>query len=138
MTERATLILSDEQIKNILASYYLSDIDLNTNEQIIKSLELSYKIITKKIGMTIEFILAYKKNVKLVGDINKEFVISIEDLNDIINEQLAEEGYEVFSMEEHLSSNKNSVEPSVIRDAKYIKYNLKKKQKVKTKKKGWR
>ena len=139
MKERATLVLSEEQIKNILASYYLSNIDLKTNEQIIKSLRLDYKIITKKTGMNIDFILTYEKKIESLDvDINKEFVVSIEDLNNIINEKFAEEGYEIDSLEEHLRSESNPAERTGVSDFKYIKYNLKKNEKVKIKKKGWR
>lgn len=145
MKERATLILNEEQIKRILFYYYIattpasSEMDEEIDEEMLNDLKFESKIIYNKKGMHIDFILTYKDQIEsLDADVEKEIIISIEDLNNIINKRLAEEEYEIDTLEEHLSNNVNSVEPSAIRDFKYIKYNLKKKQKVKTKKKGWR
>ena len=139
MKERATLILSEEQIKKILFFHYLAELDSKTNDDIFNNLEFVSKIKYDRKGTHISFILEYKKHIESFdGNITKEFIVSIEDLNNIINERLIEEEYEIESLEEHLLTDENSIEPSAIRNFKYIKYNLKKKQKVKTKKKGWR
>jgi len=145
MKESATLILNEEQIKRILFYYYIattpasSEMDEEIDEEMLNDLKFESKIIYNKKGRHIDFILTYKNQIEsLDADVEKEIVVNIDDLNNIINQRLTEEKYEIDSLEEHLSTEFNQGERTFENSFRYIKYNLKKKEKVKTKKKGWR
>ena len=137
MEERSILILNKEQIEQILFEYYFSEYDERIKEQILKSLKLNYKItiqyvVTETIK-TIKFILKYKIPIDSLDNfVHNEIILSLNDLNNIINEKLSNEEYKVDRA--YIDSGFSLSDKRL----KCIKYYLKKNEKVKTKKKGWR
>jgi len=132
MEERLILRFNCEQIEKILFEYYFGD---NKNkEQISKTLKMDYKIINRKLICTtitdITFILSYEEQ---VGTITRQFIIELQDLNKIINEKFASQGFEIDYMEENIDHRLDSQQKKKLNG---LKYNLKRKEEVKVKKKG--
>ena len=140
MEERATLTLNSEEIKNILFKHYFGDYFDNVKEKIIETLIMDYKIVNEnqfgKIRKNIYFIIKYEKQLATLDkSITREIIIDLKELTNIINDKISNEGYEIATLRENImyGTKDNSKDK-----LNFITYNLKKKEKVKTKKRGWK
>lgn len=99
---------------------------------------MNYEITKKQsLGSTVTnivFILSYEEASEILEtNITQQVVIELKDLNDIINEKFSTQGFEIDYLEENIKysfDEKHSLS--------YLKYNLKRKEEVKVKKRGWK
>lgn len=135
MEEKTTLTLDYKAIKNILAKHYFW-IDYQTKEESYDTTNLEIKFIekgrTKKIA---QFILTYEKIIDpLSSPIKKQYIISQDDFNNIIDQNLLNEGYKIDDFEYMIRYGLNNGATML----NCIKFKLKKREKTKTKTRGWR
>ena len=138
MEEYAILNLDHSRIEKILFEYYFKDYGPAGKEKIGKTFHVECNV-KNKIGLisltkSVEFLAEYYTPVdSLAGAICEKIAFSLTDFNNIINEIVGIHGYKIDYLEIESKNNSNDKE---VLDC--LKYNLKKKEKVKTKKKGWR
>ena len=129
MEERATLTLNCEEIKNILFKYYFGE-----HKEIVENGKMTYELLRAEGGsmyaMDINFILSYDEKIESLNcSINREFIVGLYDLTKIIKEQILDYTYKVESLYKYVDDDDN---------LSCITYKLSKKEKVKTKKRGWK
>ena len=140
MEERATIVLYHKDIEEILFDYYFGESHPEVKKQIENTGKMLCSIKEKKGLVTtktyIDFILMYRMPIKSLGkDITEEIDVSLTDLWDIINEKISNQGYEIDDVEDNLiyGFGENSSDR-----LNFLTFHLKKKEKVKTKKRGWK
>lgn len=132
MEERGNLNLDRKTLKSILCNNYIK-MDYKINQEVYDTAELEIKFLEiKEHKKVVQFIIKYIKTIDSLSlPIVKEYIISQDELNNIINDNLSSEGYEIDTFDYDVDKNDKSFLNS-------IEYKLKKKEKVKTKKRGWK
>lgn len=140
MEESASIVLYYKDIEDILFNYYFEDSDLETIKQIKNTRQMLCNIKTKngvlKTAHYINFTLMYRKSIESLNkDITEKIDVSLTDLWNIINEKISDKGYEIDDIDSKFiyPFGENSV-----KRLEFITFHLKKKENVKTKKRGWR
>ena len=136
MKEKATFTLGIEQIREILTDYYFKNVD----KKIMNKIQFSYEVIRKDCFVTIKnqviFVIKYSEYIESLGNsITKELVITEKDLNNIINEKLSNEGYQIDTLDMDIVAISKSEDKYGIKSITYI---LNEKEKAKIKRKGWK
>ena len=139
MKEYAILRLEPSRIEKILFEYYFKDYGPAGKAKIEQTFKVACNV-KNKIGLissvkSAEFVLEYYTPVSsLDGAMCEKISLSLNDFNNIINEIVSSQGYEIDYLD--IRSINNYSEGKEVLTC--LEYNLKKKTKVKTKKKGWR
>ena len=138
MTESASIVLWRKDIEDILFDYYFGKSHPNIKKQIEETGKMYCSIKTKKGLITekryIDFTLMYEIIVESLGkSIKEQKTVSLTELWNIINEKISDKGYEIDYIEDNLTYGfDENTEPGL----NFITFYLKKKENVKTKKKG--
>ena len=138
MKERTTLSLDYEEIKNILFKHYFGEYFDNVKEKIVETLIMDHRIVNEnhfgKIRKNIYFTIRYQNQLATLGkSVIREIVIDLKELTNIINDKISNEDYEIETLTENICYGLKGNSKDKLN---FITYNLKKKEKVKTKKKG--
>ena len=137
MKENNSLEINAEELKCILAKHYFW-IDFQTNSLSCNSvsLEIEYEYNKEKIFTDrekIKFILKYDKKINsFERPIKKQYIITKDEVIDILNKTLLKEGYKI----DNFVSNINTI--NYKEELNFISLDLRKKGNVKMKKKGRR
>ena len=137
MKENNSLEINAEELKCILAKHYFW-IDFQTNSLSCNSvsLEIEYEYNKEKIFTDrekIKFILKYDKKINsFERPIKKQYIITKDEVIDILNKTLLKEGYKI----DNFVSNINTI--NYKDELNFISLDLRKKGNVKMKKKGRR
>ena len=139
MEEYAILNLDQSRIENILFEYFFKGYGPSGRAKIQPTFKVECNV-KNKIGLvfsakSVEFILEYYTPVdSLNGAICNKINLSLRDFNNIINEIVSSDGYEIDYLDIKSINDYSDKKEKFA----YVEYKLKKKEKVKTKKKGWR
>lgn len=138
MRESASIVLYRKDIEDILFDYYFGESHPNIKKQIEETGKMYCSIKTKKGLVTdkryIDFTLMYDIIVESLGKaITEQVTVSLTELWNIVNEKIAAQGYEIDEIDDNLTYGfGENTEPGL----NFITLYLKKKENVKTKKKG--
>ena len=138
MKESASIVLYCKDIEDILFDYYFGESHPNIKKQIEETGKMYCSIKDKKGIITtkrhIDFTLMYEIiNESLGKSITEQITVSLTELWNIINEKIAYQGYEIDEIDDQLIYGfGENTEPRL----NFITFYLKKKENVKTKKKG--
>jgi len=138
MKESASIVLYRKDIEKILFDYYFGESHPKIKKQIEETGKMYCSIKTKngykKDKRYIDFTLSYEIIVEsLENSIIEQKTVSLTELCDIVNLKIAAQGYEIDKIDENLIYGfSENAEPGL----NFITFSLKKKEKVKTKKKG--
>ena len=140
MQESASIELYYNDIEDVLFKYYFKASDSETKKQIENTGKMLCNIKTKKGLVTtkkyIDFKLIYQSPIEsLECSITEQIDVSLTELCDIVNETISDRGYEIDEIDDNLiyGFGENSSDR-----LNYLTFYLKKKEQVKTKKKGCR
>lgn len=138
MEESASIVLYYKDIENILFDYYFDESHPEIKKQIENTGKMLCNIKTKKGIVTtkryINFILMYERPIKSLGHsmtVKKD--VTLTDLWNIINEKISDNGYEIDEVDDNLIY---GLQESSSDRLNFLTFHLKKKEKVKTKKRG--
>ena len=135
MKENASIVLYRKEIEDILFDYYFKECGIDSKKR-DETIEVNYNIESKtgvlKTTTKIEFEFNYKQTIESLT-INRKLTVTLQDLCDIINEKISNEGYEIDNVTDNLIYGfEDDAKPNL----NFLTFNLKKKEKVKTKMKG--
>ncbi|MBE6139054.1 MAG: hypothetical protein E7174_00915 [Firmicutes bacterium] len=138
MEESASIVLDYKDIENVLFNYCFKNSDQETKKQIENTGQMLCNIKTKKGIVTtkkhINFILMYERPVESLGyPMTEKVDVSLTELCNIINETISDRGYEIDEIDDNLIY---GLEENSSGRLNFLTFHLKKKEKVKTKKKG--
>lgn len=138
MKESASIVLYRKDIEDILFDYYLGNSHPKIKKQIEETGKMYCSIKDKKGIVTtkryIDFTLMYEIIVENLGKpITEQITVSLTELWNIVNEKISDKGYEIDEINETLKYGfGEETKPELF----FITFYLKKKENVKTKKKG--
>ena len=138
MEESASIVLDYKDIENILFDYYFGLYTPEAKKQVDETGKMLCNIKTKKGLLKTErsynFILMYEKPIKsLEHSMTVKKDVTLTDLWNIINEKISDNGYEIDEVDDNLIY---GLQESSSDRLNFLTFHLKKKEKVKTKKKG--
>lgn len=145
MKESATLRLEPSRIEKILFDYYFKDLDQVAKNKIEKTFKVKCNVKTKisliSISKSAEFVVEYYTPINsLGGAICQKIVLSLSDFNNIINEIVSSNGYEIDYLDiesiKYPNINYANFSSTGKETLACIEYNLKKKEKEKIKARG--
>ena len=135
MEQKETLIINNEELKSILAKYCFWQ-DYQTKEDCCMSTSLQIETKDKKNNQSdIQFILKYEKKLDSFNEpLRKEYVITKNEVINILNENLLNDGYKIDDFDCNIINGLNCSNKKL----NFISLELKKIEKEKTKKRGWK
>ena len=135
MEQKESLIIGSEELTSILAKHYFW-VDFQTKEDCYSStcLEIKSKDKEKK-QSEIQFILKYEKKLDSFKEpVKKEYIITKNEVINIINKNLLNEGYEIDNFDCNIIYGLNNSSERL----NFISLKLKQIGKIKTLKRGWK
>jgi len=135
MEEKETLVINCEELKSILAKYYFW-LDYQTKEDCYKTTILEIKSKDEQKNQSdIQFILkCEKKLVSFKEPVKKEYIISKNEVIDIINKKLLNDGYVIENFDCNIIYGLNNNSERL----NFISLKLKQIGKIKTLMRGWK
>ena len=136
MEENQTLRINGEELKCILAKHYFY-VDFQTNEDCYHSTSLEIKFENGQVDhRKIQFVLRYDKKLDSFNQpIKRQYIITKDEVINIINKILLADGYNVDDFNCNVTYGRHNNDKDVLN---YISLNLRNIGLIKTLKRGWK
>lgn len=136
MEENETLRINGEELKCILAKHYFW-VDFQSKQECYDTTSLEFKFENEQVDhRKIQFVLKYDKKIDSFDQpIKRQYIITKDEVIDIINKKLSKHGYRIDDFDCNVTYGRHNNDKDVLN---FIVLNLRKKGLIKTKKRGWK